>query len=346
MRIRIVSLILALAAMLTQAALSTLPASAATTPKPLAARHTLANAELNKVTLDEESIDGPALWSTTVNQIGYMGALAWTGIDSIHSLNVMTAQGTVQFANKLTLDEQSIARPAVDQIGKIVVLAWTGTDPRHSLNIMWDVYGQRQKITMGDNSNAGPALVDFGNSLWLAWCGTDPNHLLNVRRFSYGTGGIAVGPAVTLPQYDCKGGPVLGVDFGHHQLLLTWTDTGQSSYLPNALTYINFLASSDGANWHTVLVAPPPQTSIAAPGITQLQPLGVYYWTWTGTDPAHSLNLAATSTVDNWPAPIVTYDEQCLGGPSVGYAGSSEGIVIVWTGVDPLHHINIGFFQH
>src|SRR5579884_625437 len=101
MRIRIVSLILALAAMLTQAALSTLPASAATTPKPLAARHTLANAELNKV----------------------------------------------------TLDEQSIARPAVDQIGKIVVLAWTGTDPRHSLNIMWDVYGQRQKITMGDNSN-------------------------------------------------------------------------------------------------------------------------------------------------------------------------------------------------
>ena len=80
--------------------------------------------------------------------------------------------------------------------------------------------------------------------------------------------------------------------------------------------------------------------------------LPTYYWTWTGTDAAHSLNIAYTSTLASWPAPIVTLNEQALNSPELGYSNNlgltpatTVPILLAWTGVDPAHHLNIALIQ-
>ena len=76
------------------------------------------------------------------------------------------------------------------------------------------------------------------------------------------------------------------------------------------------------------------------------------YWTWTGTDPLHSLNIAYTSTLASWPAPVVTLDEQAFGGPELGYsnklglgAPNTVTVLLVWTGIDGSHHLNVAVIQ-
>jgi hypothetical protein len=309
--------------------------------------------EGQKFTLPESSIAGPALWSQAVTtpRVGSppvavpLAVLAWTGTDPNHSLNVETSSDGLHYGNKVTLDESSITAPAVLVVNaNIIVLAWVGSDPHHLLNVLYDVSGSPKKITLQDNSDAPPALAAFNGNIYLAWRGTDNLHLLNVRNM--GPQGTAIGTAVTLTQYTSVAGPGLAADPLHNQLLLTWTDTGKSSYLPAPQQFINFLASSDGTNWHTVLVAPPPQTSIAGPSIMAISPAPStfedYFWAWTGTDPQHSLNLATSGTVNGWQDPITTFNEQAVGAPALGYMTAlNNTVLIAWTGVDPDHSLNI-----
>jgi hypothetical protein len=309
--------------------------------------------ELTKITLGELSIDGPSLWSQTTTPASGAGALgaalAWTGTDAAHHVNIMTSQDGLHFTAKLTLDEESIARPSVIVVnGSTVVVAWAGIDANHSLNVMWDPYGARQKVTLADNSFTGPEIVSFDGQIWLAWSGNDPNHSLNI--LPMGPHGVNPGAKATLFQYSSLGEVGLAPDPTNHQLLLTWTDTGKSKYLPSDQPFINFLASPDGVKWHTVLPAPAPQTSVAGPDIAALFPqpnnFPNYFWTWTGTDSVHSLNVAWSDTVDAWPAPITTFGEQCDGSPTLGYVpgAAANHFLIAWTGTDAAHHINIGVF--
>ena len=327
------------------------PALAATT-HPLAAHTTLRQpAEDQKVILPETSIAAPALWSETITTAtpGMPASiLAWTGTDPAHSLNIETSSDGLHYTHKVTLNENSNLAPSVLALsGNIIVLAWVGTDPHHSLNVMYDALGSRQKVTLLDNSDAPLGLTQFNGNIFLAWRGTDQQHLLNVRNM--GPHGLTIGNAVTLTQYTSLAGPYLAPDMVHHHLLLTWTDTGLSHYLPNDQPYINFLTSPDGLNWSTVLVAPPPQTSVAGPSLVALFPqpnnFASYFWAWTGTDPLHSLNLATSATVNGWLAPITTFDEQCFGAPALGYVDvQNNHILVAWAGIDPLHHLNVATF--
>ena len=70
-----------------------------------------AQAMISKTTLSDTSVDGPALWTTTNGTI--RGALAWTGTDAGHHLNVMLTSTGMAFSSKVTLDETSPVRPAV-----------------------------------------------------------------------------------------------------------------------------------------------------------------------------------------------------------------------------------------
>jgi hypothetical protein len=93
------------------------------------------------------------------------------------------------------------------------------------------------------------------------------------------------------------------------------------------------------------------ETSIAAPALwseivtTAKSGMPASVLAWTGTDPLHSLNLAASATVNGWLAPITTFNEQCFGAPSLGYVDvQNNHILIAWAGIDPLHHLNVATF--
>jgi hypothetical protein len=330
-----------------------------------AVSHTEQVQEGGKEVLPETSIDGPAFSSLSdyvpSSQTFPPGTfpatvIAWTGTDTSHSLNVIeSGDGITYTKNKITLQEFSDARPAVllynnNHIGtlapNLVVLAWTGTDPNHSLNVLFDVYGARQMVTLGENSFYSPALAYYKGQIWLAWTGTDPNHSLNVM--AMGIDGVTPGQKTILsgPGVSSIRSPSLREDMRDNLLLLTWS-------MRTSLPYIDLAQSADGVNWTPSFTPPPPQTSMAAPDVLSVPgtlPAGVptYYWSWAGTDVSHSLNLAFTSTLASWPAPIVTLNEQAFGSPAIGYSNklglAQNGnvmILIAWAGTDSAHHLNI-----
>jgi hypothetical protein len=321
--------------------------------------------EIKKEVLGETSIDGPAFSSlsdytpspNTYPPNSYpASAIAWTGTDGYHSLNVVYSLDGFNFnQKKVTLHEDSATRPAVllfrnTSIGtlaaNLIVLAWTGTDPNHSLNVMFDVYGARQMITLADNSFYSPALAYFKGQVWLAWTGTDPQRSLNVM--AMGPNGLTPGQKTILTEqaadFSSRSGPALRADSHDKLLLLTW------SFL-SVPAYIDLAQSPDGSTWSTSFSPPPPQTSGSSPDILSIPgnaagALPGDYWSWTGTDPLRSLNIAYTSTLSSWPAPIVTLNEQAFGAPALGYSpklGPANGvrILLAWTGRDASHHLNV-----
>jgi hypothetical protein len=324
--------------------------------------------EIAMQVLPETSIAGPAFSSLSdyvpSSQTYPPGtfpatAIAWTGTDPAHSLNVMESRDGYNYSQKVTLPEYSATRPAVllfdnTTIGtlapNLVVLAWTGTDANHSLNVMFDVYGARQKITLSDNSSFAPALAYFNGQVWLAWTGTDANHSLNVM--AMGPDGLTPGLKTILSGagFSSPSGPSLRADMRNNLLLLTWTMVASPQY-------INLAQSSDGVTWATSFAPPPPQTSGSGPDVLAVPgtlPAGLPtdYWTWTGTDPLSSLNIAYTSTLSGWPAPIVTLSEEAFGSPALGYsnklglgASNTVTILLVWTGIDAAHHLNVAVLQ-
>jgi hypothetical protein len=326
--------------------------------------------EIAKRVLLQTSIDGPGFSSLSdyvpSAQPAPPGsipatAIAWTGTDPNHLLNVIfSADGLDYSQHKITLPENSATHPAVLLFNNtvsgtlapnLVVLAWTGTDPNHSLNILFDVYGLRQKLTLRDNSLHSPALAFFGGQVWLAWTGTDPNHSLNVM--AMGSNGLTPGHKTILSGtvFSSSGGPALRADMRDKQLLLSWT-------LSAAPHFIDLAQSTDGLIWMTSFAPPPPQTSGSGPDVLSVPgtvPTGLPtdFWTWTGTDVGHSLNIAFTTTLASWPAPIVTLHESGLGSPALGFSNKIVGlnppntviILLAWTGADPAHHLNVALMQ-
>jgi hypothetical protein len=324
--------------------------------------------ELSKFILPETSPTGPALWTITSGAVSstYNAALAWTGTDPAHHVNVRTSTNGFgqDFGPTLTLGETAISRPAVTAIltspsfPRILVLAWTGTDPRHSLNILFDVFnvtGHRSKTTLVDTSIAGPALTTnrflAGENLQLAWTGTDPNHSLNVLELDEVHSqhpcpptcgdviGLTLGPKQTLPaQLHSLSGPELTSDLFMDQtnVLLTWTQTENARL---------GLAQISPSGTPPSFVFFSPQTSPARPDLLALATTTEhFFWTWAGTDPGHSLNLMDTANFHTWPGPVTTFAETATGGPVLGavnLGGTGRRLQLAWTGTDPAHHLNV-----
>jgi hypothetical protein len=300
---------------------------------------------LSKVILADTSLDGPAFWTSGSGTV--RGVLAWTGTDPIHHLNVMTSADGLHYGHKLTLPENSFVRPAVtrmsDAAGGVVSIAWTGTDPNHSLNVLFDVYGSRQKLTLwNDNSFTAPALEMFKGNLLLVWAGTDPVHMLNVLPIAIGGHGLVPGHKVTLPFYNSLARPSINFDATHPQgtgqLILAWTGTSLAHW-------IRFALSTDGVNWTQPANPVVRQLSDAGPSMVGLNANNMpqHWLAWTGTDPAHSVNVRYTETFPNWPlaGSMSTLQETALGGPMTGYVGVNRQVLVTWAGTDPSHHLNV-----
>ena len=109
----------------------------------------------NKVTLPESSYAAPALTEFQERSGGTDLEIAWIGVDKDHHLNLESSSNGVNFGNKVTLPETSIAAalstfkpgPALTSLGGRLYIAWKGTD-KH-LNTEWSSNGVDfgQKVT-------------------------------------------------------------------------------------------------------------------------------------------------------------------------------------------------------
>ncbi len=327
-----------------------------TAPMSFAAPSTLSQASAtptvhlaHKVTLPESSIDGPALSSGMDNFEGihFFTAIAWTGIDAQHRLNLIKstddpANGVTHFSKKLTLGETSFVRPAVVQLGGGLgntVLAWTGNDTAHTLNFLWDATGPdvaQHKVTLrGETSNSAPALVLFGNNIILAWTGMDGNHSLNVLPYNLST--QTFGAKTVLRQFGSSAGPNLSVfnQTTGPELVLNWTTSAQA---------LNTATSTDGVHFAPALaLGPTPEFSASAPStFYHRSDVGQRaFRAWTGVDPVHHVNIQWTSSFPEWSNPATTkfvLGETALGGPQIAL---NDGYLLAWTGTNPAHSLNI-----
>jgi hypothetical protein len=308
----------------------------------------------HKITLNESSIDGPALASILDNFEGihFITAIGWTGTDALHHLNLIwssddPANGVTHFARKVTLHETSFVRPAVvvtaSGIG-LTFIAWTGTDPAHTLNVMsiGTATGTVvRKVTLwGETSIGAPSLIEWKSGVALAWTGTDANHSLNVLPMSFDQP-LGFGVKTILPQFSSLAGPNLSVysNATTRLLVLNWSTT---------TLHLNQAYSTDGVHFTSALgPGGTPQLSTFGPSSFYHQSEGApeYWLAWTGTDTIHYLNLQWTSHWPQWPDPATTKHllvEAGLGGPQIAF---NDGFILAWTGTDPAHSLNIAEFS-
>lgn len=307
---------------------------AATSPRVLSP----AAAEITKATLNETSIDGPALWTSTTGTV--RGVLAWTQADGTRRLGVMTTAIGTKFSNKITLAETSFARPAVARTsGAKVAVAWAGTDASHTLNVLYDVYGARTKLTLwGDTSGYSPALVAVGNTLLLAWTGANSGRSLNVMSINTGTA-LSKGWKVTLASFSSMSGPSLSYESSRSEYVLGWLATSPANQLAVA-------RSSDAKAWSARTVVS--EWSNSAPALLGI--VGNYYTmpphyvAWTGMDSRRSLNFQYTRSFPSWPDPAntkVTLAEAAYQAPALGFISGPSLVLVAWTGTDAAHHLNV-----
>ncbi len=300
--------------------------------------------EQGKITLPELSGDSPALWTSNPAspRLGPASILAWTGTDANHSLNIMQSGDGVTYGAKETFAESAVGRPAVAAKGSptTVILAWIGEDPVHSLNLLCQGVAcgtsgnNYRKLTLADNSFASPSLTAFGNGFLLAWAGNDPNHSLNVLPFSLTTSGFQLGAKTILSQFSSATQPSLVVNSQNNQLLMSWEAAAPAQH-------IAFATSNNGTAW--TLYGLSEASSTAPSGFAVASTAMPAYWmAWTGTGTVHQVFVRDTQSFPVWPASnISALAEIALGGPVLGYEGTTGETLLAWTGVDAAHHINI-----
>jgi hypothetical protein len=93
----------------------------------------MANPLNDKTTLPGSAIGAPAM--ALVNPYRNSLAIAWTGAEQAHLLNVGRSSAFAEF-NKVTLNESSPYGPALAFGNHELSLAWTSADQSHSLNVI------------------------------------------------------------------------------------------------------------------------------------------------------------------------------------------------------------------
>lgn len=307
----------------------------------------------DRVTLPETSIDGPALASVFFAHIGSRSVIGWTGTDPAHHLNVETSFDGLHFSDKRILTETSPFRPDVQMSapGSPVTIAWTGSDRNHSLNVLYDVYGAfgtPKKLTLSSESSfTAPALLVMlgspgqgSSGMFLAWTGNDTNHSLNIMSITVANGALVPGPHTVLPQFSSNAGPHLAWLGSSSTVVLNWTSRAQQ---------LKVATSPDGVTFSPSQGAGLPEASAFAPDTVNTNFFGEANprdWIgWTGTDPAHHLNLQWTLTFPQFVNPAATktvLSDTALGGPALAF---NFGAQIAWTGTDAAHHLNVAKFD-
>lgn len=290
----------------------------------------------SKATLNETSIDGPSLWTTTTGEV--RAIIAWTGTDTYHHLNVMTSANGVTFGNKVILSETSPYRPAVaswgGETGTRIDIAWMGTDTKHSVNVRLGVAASGyNKLTLPEYTFTAPALAVFNGDLFLAWAGTDTNHSLNVIQI-IPRGGILTQNKVTLWQDHSLSRPSLATDPNGNHLILSWTGPDHR---------IRYAVSDNGKTWSAARTLNEWSDVGASMMGVPMTNMPRHWLAWRGTDSAHSLNVQYTESYPSWPiaGTKTTFALSTLGGPALGFIGVNRQTLVAWTSLGTPHRLII-----
>lgn len=192
-----------------------------------------------KVTLGETSISSPSLVVTSPESF----ALAWTGTDSGHTLNVRryglnSALGP-ESAKEILTQFHSDNAPTLAVAVETVYISFSDRASRR-------IYTAREQIGVPKSwsltnsgepqtSSSPPSLRSVGTAskplayLYRAWTGTNAFRSLNIQR---STGSPSwTGPVATLNEA-CLGGPSLGqVRSDVNRIIVAWTGTDASHHL-------------------------------------------------------------------------------------------------------------------
>ena len=274
-----------------------------------------------KRTLTDTAIGAPALANVNDTVL----AIAWTGTDSSHHLNVMGSRDEdFSFGNKVILPETSFDGPGFCFGNGRAYLAWVGTDSEHHLNVVSspDCQHFSNKVTMADTSRFGPALA-FGNGkVFIAWVGTDSGWSLNVMS---STDGVTWKDKVTLHE-SSDSAPSLA--FANGRLYLLWQGTDHNSSInilesTDGVHFTNKVTLQDSSDFHPTLGALPAELVLA----------------WTGRDSSHHLNTMRSTTGSHGFGSKLVYDDTSIAAPALlMFRGK---MYIAWTGTDSSHRLNV-----
>lgn len=240
----------------------------------------------HKLTLNETSPFRPAVTVTPV-QAGFVVALAWTGSDPNHSLNVLfDVYG--RNPKKLTLsNENSFTAPAL-LFGPSFLLAWTGTDANHSLNVLpltvtaSAIVPGTKTILTRDSSDAGPHLRrGSATVIDLLWStrGTRQLRIAAATHTDALQPGTAVGREISAAAPDAFVlGPFLGLG---SQEWIGWTGT-------DPVHHLNLFPFAGNPTPTKSILS---DTAIGGPAVSFNTALNENLLAWTGTDAAHHLNV-------------------------------------------------------
>lgn len=86
-----------------------------------------------------------------------------------------------------------------------------------------------------------------------------------------------------------------------------------------------------------------PETSFGSPGFASRA--GRTVLAWTGTDPAHRLNVEISANGLTGYGSKVTLGDTSIAGPAVAQMSEAAGnaVIVAWTGTDTRHHLNLLF---
>lgn len=241
----------------------------------------------DKVTLNETSNYRPAVASSG-GETGTRIDIAWTGMDSNHSLNIrLGVYG--QSYTKLTMKDNSFTAPALTVFNGDLYLAWAGTDSNHSLNVIQiiprgGILTQNKVTLRQDSSISRPSLSTDpnGNHLILSWTGADGR-----IRFSTSSDGKSWSAARVIEEWSDVGPSMLGIPMNNmprHWLAWRGIDPAHSLNVQYTESYPSWPSAGAKSTLNETALGGP------ALGFT-----GVYRQVivaWTGTDTAHHLNVA------------------------------------------------------
>jgi beta-N-acetylhexosaminidase len=249
--------------------------------------------DTQKVTFAESSDFKPAV---TVQ--GSTEILAWTGTDANHSLNLLCHGGTCGTEKKLTIgSEASFTSPALAMFNNGFLLAWAGTDPNHSLNVL-PVGLNSSGFQLGTktilhqfSSVAAPSLRlnPQNNQLLLTWSASSSADQLE---FATSSNGVSWSSAQTIGDETSVAGPdgFAVAAGGMPAYWLTWTGT-------DAARHVNVRDTSSFPQWPSSEKTILDENALGGPALGYVGKVGQVLLSWTGTDPAHHLNVAGITTL-------------------------------------------------
>jgi hypothetical protein len=254
----------------------------------------------NKRILRETSFVRPAV-DRRPEMAGNEVVLAWTGNDARHTLNILwnaDGHGSSPMKKVTFWGETSFTAPAIALSGDRIYLAWVGTDPNHSLNVMTlSVAPEPLKVIsikryLPFTSNARPSIA-FGPSgtVLLAWTTTagQVSFAVGDTALRFGAAKVSTNTSFAGPDFFSRyDNPNILKDTTTPKYWWAWT--GKDAHRSIHIAFNNTAAWPPAGNAATLGEWALGGPVMAWRGVTNRMMLA-----WTGTDPAHHLNIGVVS---------------------------------------------------